>query len=63
MPRSSARERCRRGAAEGDAFVNRDYAQGVRDAFAGLAPDAFAEFNRTTDPLPFPEPDLRVVEP
>jgi hypothetical protein len=57
----AARERCRRGAADGDAFVSRDYAQGVRRAFAGLAPGALAEFDRTTDPLPFPERDLRVI--
>ncbi len=60
---AEARERCRQGAADGDAFVSRDYAQGVRDAFARLAPGARAEFGRTTDPLPFPERDLRVVEP
>ncbi len=60
---TQARERCRRAAAEGDAFVSRDYAQGVRCAFAGLAPGALVEFDRTTDPLPFPERDLRVVEP
>jgi len=57
----AARERCRQGAEDGDAFVSRDYAQGVRHAFAGLAPGALAEFDRTTDPLPFPERDLRVV--
>jgi hypothetical protein len=58
-----ARERCRRGAADGDAFVSRDYARGVRRAFRDLVPDALSEFDRTTDPLPFPERDLRVVHP
>lgn len=57
----AARERCRRGAEDGDVFVSRDYAAGVRRAFARLAPDALAEFDRTTDPLPFPERDLRIV--
>jgi hypothetical protein len=57
----AARERCRQGAAEGNAFVSRDYAAGVRRAFESLGPDALAEFNRTTDPLPFPERDLRMV--
>lgn len=59
----AARERCRRGAEEGDVFVSGDYAAGVRRAFAGLSPGALAEFDRTTDPLPFPKRDLRVVEP
>jgi len=58
-----ARERCRLGAERGDVFVSRDYAAGVRRAFAGLAPGALAEFDRTTDSLPFPERNLRVVEP
>jgi hypothetical protein len=59
----AARERCRQGAAAGDAFVSRDYASGVRRAFEQLGPGALAEFDRTTDPLPFPERDLRVVLP
>ena len=57
----AARERCRRGAAAGDVFVSRDYAVGVRRAFESLGDDALAEFDRTTDPLPFPERELRVV--
>jgi len=56
-----ARERCRRGVAEGNAFVSRDYAAGVRRAFECLGPDAVAEFDRTTDPCPFPERDLRMI--
>ena len=61
--RAAARERCRQGAAEGNAFVSSDYAAGVRRAFEHLGPEALAEFNRTTDPLPFPERDLRVILP
>jgi len=59
----AARERCHQGAADGDIFVSRDYAAGVRRAFERLGPDALTEFDRTTDPLPFPERDLRMVLP
>lgn len=59
----AARERCRQGVGEGDMFVSRDYAAGVHRAFERLTPDALAEFDRTTDPLPFPERDLRAVPP
>jgi hypothetical protein len=54
----AARERCRQGAAEGNVFASRDYAASVRLAFERLGAEALAEFNRTTDPLPFPERDL-----
>lgn len=57
----SARERCRQGAADGDLFVSRDYAAGVRLVFERLGPDALAEYERTTEALPFPERDLQVV--
>jgi cation transport regulator ChaC len=57
----AARERCRQGVEDGDTFVSRDYAAGVRRAFEHLAPDAPAEFDRTTDPCPFPERDLRAI--
>lgn len=57
----AACERCRQGTAAGDVFVSRDYAAAVRRAFECLGPDALAEFNRTTDPLPFPERDLRMI--
>lgn len=59
----AARERCRRGAAEGDVFAGRAYAAGVRLAFERLGAEALAEYERTTDPLPFPERDLQVVLP
>jgi hypothetical protein len=59
----AARERCRRGATEGDVFVSRDYAAGVRKAFRELAPGALPEFDRTTDPLILPERDLHAVRP
>lgn len=54
----AARERCREGAAAGNVFVAVEYAAAVRGAFERLGPDALAEFDRTTDPLPFPERDL-----
>ena len=60
---AAARERCAQGRADADAFVSRDYVAGVRAAFAALADDALAEFDRTTDPLPFPERDLGLVQP
>lgn len=59
----AARERCRQGATDGDVFVSSDYARSVQRAFERLAPGALAEFHRTTDSLPFPERDLRVVTP
>lgn len=59
----AARERCRQGAVEGNIVVAGDYADAVRRAFRQLAPGALAEFDHTTDPLPFPERDLRVVLP
>ncbi len=58
---AEARERCRQGAADGDTFVSRDYAQGVREAFAGLVPGALGDYERSTDPCPFPERDLETV--
>jgi hypothetical protein len=54
----AARERCRQGAADGNIFVSSHYSAAVRRAFSSLSPDALAVFNRTTDPLPFPERDL-----
>ena len=59
----AARRRCREGAGEENVFVSRDYAAGVRLAFEALGRDALAEFDRTTDRLPFPERDLQVVMP
>ena len=59
----AARERCRRGIEEANAFVSHDYAATVRLAFERLAPGALAEFDHTTDPLPFPQRALSVVLP
>lgn len=54
----AARERRREGAAAGNVFVAVEYAVAVRRAFEQLGPRNFLEFDRTTDPLPFPERDL-----
>jgi hypothetical protein len=59
----AARERCRQGEVDGNIFVSRDYFASVRRAFANLTPQALTEFDRTTDPLPFPERDLQLVPP
>ncbi|HSR94974.1 MAG TPA: gamma-glutamylcyclotransferase family protein [Solirubrobacterales bacterium] len=63
MGLDAARKRCRQGAAEGNAFVSRDYFAGVRRAFQSLGDDALDEFDRTTDRLPFLERDLQVAYP
>jgi len=57
----AARERRRQGAADGNIFIRRAYISDVHTAFARLGPDAPAEFNRTTDPPPFPQRNLQVV--
>jgi hypothetical protein len=58
-----ARERRRQGAVDGDVFASRDYVADVRGAFEHVGAEALAEFDRTTDPLPFPERDLQVMLP
>jgi hypothetical protein len=63
MGLAAARERCRQGAADGDTFVAADYAAAVRRAFERLAPNAPAEYDRTTDACPFPERDLFIATP
>jgi cation transport regulator ChaC len=59
----AARERCRQGTTDGNVFASQDYAAGVRLAFERLGGEALAEFDRTTEPLPFQERDLQVVLP
>jgi hypothetical protein len=58
-----ARARLEAGAAKGDVVVSREYVRLVRRAFAGLGDGELAEFERTTEPLPFPERALELVEP
>jgi hypothetical protein len=58
----AARGRCQAGLTAGDTVVSRAYFELVRAAFAGLAPGALEEFDRTTEPLPFRLRDLDVVD-
>lgn len=60
---AAARERCRQGVAEGNIYVAGDYVSSVRRAFERLGADALDEYERTTDPLSFPQRDLSVVLP
>lgn len=58
---AAARERCRAGAAEANICVSVDYVVAVRRAFAALGEGALAAFDRSTDPLPFPQRELELV--
>jgi hypothetical protein len=58
-----ARERCRRHDAEAELFVSRDYVAAVRSAFAELGEGQLEEYERTTEPLSFPERHLELVYP
>lgn len=54
----AARERGRSEDADAPIRVSRQYVERIRRAFAALGPEALAEFERTTAPLPFPEREL-----
>jgi hypothetical protein len=58
-----ARERCRRHQPDADVFVSSDYVAAVKRAFEELGPGQLEEFERTTEPLDFPQRHLRVVYP
>ncbi|HWO84727.1 MAG TPA: gamma-glutamylcyclotransferase family protein [Solirubrobacterales bacterium] len=58
-----ARERCRRHRPDAEVFVSSEYVAAVRRAFAELGEEALEEFDRTTDPLDFPQRHLRPVYP
>jgi hypothetical protein len=58
-----ARERCRRHQPDAGVFVSSDYLAAVRRAFAELGEGALEEFERTTDPLEFPQRPLRLDYP
>jgi hypothetical protein len=58
-----ARERCRRHHPDAEIFVSSDYVAAVRRAFAELGEGALEEYERTTDPLDFPQRHLRLVYP
>lgn len=53
----AARERCRL-ASEDEIHVSRQYVGLIRCGFAALGAAALEEYERTTEPLPFPERDL-----
>jgi hypothetical protein len=58
----AARERCRRGAAEGNVFVSAQYLAMVQSGFERID-RGMSEFDRTTGACPFPERDLQVALP
>lgn len=57
----AARERCQAGIAQGNIYVSGQYLAGVREAFARLGADALAEFEQTTEPMPFAEMELERI--
>jgi hypothetical protein len=57
-----ARERCRHHP-DAEVFVSSDYVAAVRRAFAELGEGTLEEFERSTDPLEFPQRHLRLVYP
>lgn len=58
--RGSAAARARCEGADGDVCVSRQYAERIEAAFAALGEGALAEYERSTEPLPFA---LRDLEP
>jgi cation transport regulator ChaC len=58
-----ARDRCRKGIADRNIFVSRDYVELVRDGFDALGPEAVTAFEGNSDALLFPERDLDLVQP
>jgi hypothetical protein len=58
-----ARERCRRHQPDAEVFVSRDYVAAVRRAFEELGKGQLEEYERSTEPLDFPERHLRLVYP
>lgn len=59
----AARERSRHQTPDAGVHVSRQYVERIRQAFAALGPDALAEYERTTEPLPFRERDLELRYP
>lgn len=57
-----ARERCRHRT-DAEVFVSRDYVEAVRSAFAELGQGQLEQYERSTEPLDFPERHLRLVYP
>jgi hypothetical protein len=59
----AARERSRAEDDVAAGYVSRDYVSAIRRAFAALGDGALAEFDRTTEPLQFPERHLELRYP
>lgn len=55
---AAARARCRAGEDGTEVYVSRQYAERVRRAFVALGPGQLAEYERTTEPPPFPQREL-----
>jgi hypothetical protein len=58
-----ARERCRRQDGEAEVFASRDYVAAVRRAFSSLGEGQLEEYERTTEPLAFPQRHLELIYP
>ncbi len=59
----AARERCLLEEPDAPVYVSRDYVAAIRRAFAALGEDALEEYDRTTQPLSFPERHLELRYP
>jgi hypothetical protein len=59
--RRDARERARLDFSEAPIVISDEYLARVRRAFEALGPDALAEYDRTTEPPPFPARPLEQV--
>jgi len=59
--REDARARARSDSAGEPIVISDEYLTQVRSAFKALSPDALAEFDRTTEPPPFPTRTLEQV--
>lgn len=58
----AARERCRE-TPDAAIHVSRKYVERIKRAFTALGPDELAEYERTTEPLRFPQRDLELRYP
>jgi cation transport regulator ChaC len=58
MGTDAARDRSRFETADAAVHVSRQYVSRVKRAFSALGPEQLAEYERTTEPLRFPERDL-----
>jgi cation transport regulator ChaC len=59
----AARDRSRLETSDAAVHVSRQYVNRIKVAFSALGPDQLAEYERTTEPLRFPERDLELRYP